>query len=156
VALPLLSLVSTALVPEFLDEDWFEALGAALKGLSGTASEPAVLESALGIGQIVTEVPGGPAAAGVDEGEIRYTIVLSEDGSASLVRDSTEPAQVIIVEDWLTARAIASGASSVAEMLNAGKLKVRGDARALVAAADLLARVAPVIAAKLADRPPEA
>ena len=112
-------------MPEFLGEAWFLALAAALESLPATTSVPAVLEGGLCIGQIVTEVPESSGAARLDEDEVRYTIVLSENGSAALVRDSTEPAQVIIVEDWLTARAIASGASSVSEMLNAGRVKVR-------------------------------
>jgi hypothetical protein len=42
----------------------------------------------------------------VENGEVRFTIVLQQNGSASLVRDSTEPADVILVEDWSTADAI--------------------------------------------------
>ncbi|MGA3353467.1 MAG: hypothetical protein ABSD85_09825 [Acidimicrobiales bacterium] len=140
-------------MPEFLGEAWFEALAAALGSLTTTAGATRSLAGGLAVGQIVTGVPAETGTGGVDKGEVRYTIVLSGDGSASLVRDSTDDAQVIILEDWPTARAIASGASSVTEMLNAGRIKVRGNARALVAAADFLAGIAPVIAATLAGKP---
>ena len=146
-----------ALVPEFLSEKWFEALATALSTLpvtpgpapviTGSAHAPA---NALALGQIVTSVPDDAGAAGVHNGEVRYTIVLGQEGSASLVRDSTERADVTIVEDWPTAQAIVSGTSSLPDLLAAGKIKLRGDSNALVSAADLLSRVAPLIVAALA------
>jgi hypothetical protein len=39
----------------------------------------------------------------------------------------------------------------VADLLNAGRIKVQGDSRVLVSAGDLLARVGPLIAAALGD-----
>ena len=136
-------------VPELLSEEWFRALAAALDGL--TAGPPATEEAGAGIalGQIVTGVPR-ESGAGPEEAEVRYTIVLRPEGSASLVRDSTESASVVLVEDFATAVAIASGAS-VPDLLNAGRIKVRGDSRVLVTAGDLLARVGPLIAEALFD-----
>jgi len=130
-------------VSEFLSEAWFETLAAALKSLHANAS--ATGGSGLALGQIVTEVPVQTALAGVQDGEVRYTIVLRQDGSASLVRGSTEEADVVLVENWSTAEAVASGTSSVSDMLSAGRIKLRGDTRALVAAGDLIADIAPVI-----------
>jgi hypothetical protein len=65
------------------------------------------------------------------------------------VPDSTETADVTLVEDFSTAKAIASESASLPDLLGAGKIKLRGDARALVAAGDLLARLAPLVTAAL-------
>ena len=130
-------------MPEFLSEAWFDALATALEGLHARAS--ATDHPGLALGQIVTEVPQGNAGLTTQGGEVHFTIVLRPDGSASLVRDSTAEANVILVEDWLTAEAVASGMSSVSDMLSAGKIKMRGDSRALMAAGDMLATIAPVV-----------
>jgi hypothetical protein len=146
---PVRSLQNLATVTDFLSEEWFEAFGTALKSLPTKAAPTDAPAGELALGQIVTEVPHEVGAAGVQEGEVRYTIVLRQDGSASLVRDSTEPANVILVEDWSTAEAIMSATASLPDLLTAGKIKLRGDSRALVSAGDLLARVAPLLAAAL-------
>jgi hypothetical protein len=138
-------------VPEFLSEAWFEAFAAALKGLPVAAVAADAATGGLALGQIITGVPDEAGAAGVQDGELRYTIVLRQDGSASLVRDSTEPASVILVEDWSTAEAIVSSRSSLPDLLTAGKIKLRGDSRALVSAGDILTRVAPLLATALAN-----
>ena len=136
-----------------LSEEWFEALAAALNTLpilpesDGEPSEG--VADGLALGQIVTGVPDDAGAAGVQDGEVRYTIVLAPEGSASLVRGSTAPANVVLVEDWSTAEAIASGEEAVANLLAAGRIKVRGDTRALVSAGHILARVAPLVAAAI-------
>jgi hypothetical protein len=131
-------------VPEFLSEAWFASLARALAGVA--LDLPGVPEGAITIGQIVTGVPDGARASGVRDSEVRYTIVF-DGGAASLVRGSIAGAQVVLVTDWDSAEEISSGRSSVPEMLNAGKIKVRGEASALVAAGDFLARIAPMIAA---------
>ncbi len=140
-------------MPGLLSEEWFEALAATLERLpvpSETDAEPAAgVAAGLALGQIVTGVPDDAGAAGVQDGEVRYTIVLAPEGSASLVRGSTAPAEVVLVEDWSTAEAIASGEAPVADLLAAGRIKVRGDTRALVSAGEILARVAPLVAAAL-------
>jgi hypothetical protein len=135
-------------VPELFSQAWFESLAAALKELpvSADASEASI---GLSVGQIVTGVPDYTDAVGVADGEVRYTIVLRADGSASLIVGSTEAANVVLVEDWTTARAISSGQTSVGDLLTAGRIRVRGDSRELVSAGDLLARVAPLISEAL-------
>jgi hypothetical protein len=138
-------------VPDFLSEGWFEAFAAALKRLPAEEAAADGLADGLALGQIITEVPGDAGAAGVENGEVRFTIVLQQNGSASLVRDSTEPADVILVEDWSTADAIVSGTASLPDLLTAGRIKLRGDSNALVSAGDLLARVAPLLASALGD-----
>jgi hypothetical protein len=141
-------------VPELLSEEWFGALGAVLDGLGavldGLDEEPVPAgrdTEAIALGQIVTGVPDDSGAAGIEDGQVRYTIVLTEEGLASLVRGSTEQADVVLVEDWATAKAVASREMSVSDLLTLGRIKVRGDSRALVTAGDLLGRVAPLIAA---------
>jgi len=145
---PLIAHRSRAPVAELLSEEWFGALAAALDGLA-PMSETVDTADGLSLGQIVTGVPDGSGAVDVRKGEVRYTIVLGPGGTASLVRGSTEQADVVLVEDWSTAEAIASGAESVPELLTAGRIKVRGDSRALLAAGELLALVAPVLASAL-------
>jgi len=135
-------------VPEFLSEEWFEAFAAALASLPVTSGAGDGSEG-LCLGQVVTAVPEKARAAGVHDGEVRYTIVLGRNGSASLLVGSTESAEVTLLEDWSTAEAIASGSASLPDLLGAGRVKLRGDPRALVAAGDLLARLAPLISAAL-------
>ena len=66
------------------------------------------------------------------------------------MRGSTERAEVTLVADWSTAEAVASGTASVPDMLSAGRIKLRGDTRALVSAGDFLAAIAPLVATALA------
>jgi hypothetical protein len=136
-------------VPEFLTEEWFETLAAALASLPAKTAPVEALARGLRVGQVVTGVPGS-GASGVLGSEVHYTVELCPDGSVSVVRGSTEDADVTIVEDFATAEAIAAGTSSVSDMLNAGKVKLRGDTRALLAAAELLAVITPLLAEALA------
>ena len=110
-----------ATVPELFSDEWFEALAAALEALRAW-SERAAAGGGLALGQIVTGVPEDAGAADVHHGEVRYTIVLRPGAPPSLVRGSTEPADVVLVEDWSTAEAIASGAA-----LGAGSADRRTD-----------------------------
>jgi hypothetical protein len=103
-------------------------------------------EAGLALGQIVTELTDADSPTGVGRPEIRYTIVLKPDRSLSLVRSSIEPADVVLVEDWPTAEAIVSGSPPLADLLAAGRIKLRGSARALIAAGELLAKIAPLLA----------
>lgn len=123
-------------VTDLFGDAWFETLATALARLAPGAS-PGDSAPGLALGQIVR---GGPA------GEVRYTIVLEPDGSASLVRGSVEAAAVTLVEEWSTAQLLATGATTVPEQLNLGRIRVLGDPRALVAASELLAKVAPALA----------
>jgi len=134
-------------VTGLFSEAWFDALEASLGSLGSLgplpADEPAGAASGLGpalglaLGQIVTGVP--------DVGEVRYLINLAGNGPGSLVRGSVGGADVTLVEDWETAEAIASGEASVPDLLTNGRIKIRGDARRLVDAAPLLARVTPLL-----------
>ncbi len=138
-------------VPEFLSEGWFAAFAAALRSLPITHDAAQPPPGGLRLGQIITAVPADAGASGVHNGEVRYTIVLGGDGSGSLVPGSTETADVTLVEDFSTAKAIASESASLPDLLGAGKIKLRGDAQALVAAGELLARLGPLLSAALGD-----
>ena len=95
--------LSPVTVPDFLSEGWFAAFAAALKKLPAEQVAADAPAGGLALGQIVTGVPDEAGAARTQNDEVRYTIVLRQDGSASLVRNSIEPADVILVEDWSTA-----------------------------------------------------
>lgn len=140
-------------MPEFLTEEWFETLAAALASLPAKTAPVEALARGLRVGQVVTGVPGSAGASGVLGSEVHYIVELCPDGSVSVVRGSTEDADVTIVEDFATAKAIAAGTSSVSDMLNVGKVKLRGDTRALLAAAELLAVITPLLAEALAAEP---
>lgn len=108
---------------QFLSDQWFDALEDAL----ARAGEPEGGERCA-IGQLVTGAPGG---------DVAYTLVAGA-GPAALVRDSIAPAEVVLVEDYETARAIASGVAP-SDALAAGRVKVRGDVQALLRAQGFLA-----------------
>jgi hypothetical protein len=114
-------------VLEFLSGDWLAALGDAVAG-----SLPADLPTSIALGQIVTDVL---TSAG---GEVRYTLLLGPGSSVRVVAGSTEEAEVVLTTTFATAIALARGESSAASLLEQGSVKISGDARRLVEAADLL------------------
>lgn len=137
-------------MPEFLTEEWFEALSAGLKGLSPPSGAGSVAGE-LSLGQIITEVPADIGPDDVHDREVRFTILIGPKGGASLVRGSTDTASVTLVEDWSTASAIVSGSCCISDLLAAGKIKLRGDSRALVSAEALLTQIARLVADALGD-----
>jgi hypothetical protein len=135
-------------MPELFSDEWFDQLEGALDALGRTGVPPNMPEAGLALGQIVTELTDADSPTGVGRPEIRYTIVLKPDRSLSLVRSSIEPADVVLVEDWPTAEAIVSGSPPLADLLAAGRIKLRGSARALIAAGELLAKIAPLLVSR--------
>lgn len=112
-----------------LSDAWFAELTTRLAAVRlEEASAPFAL------GQLVL---GGP------NGDVGYTIVCAS-GDATVVRDLTA-ADVTLVEDYATASALASG-TPVAELLLAGRIKVRGDLSLLLAADGVLAALASALA----------
>jgi hypothetical protein len=112
---------------EFLSEEWLQSLGRRL----ATAVPPDA--GPLRLGVVVTGAPSG--------GEISYT--LSIGGSAGSAGSGVEigsvaDAEVVLVESYEDARALASGLVAASQLLEQGRLKVRGDANRLVAAGDTL------------------
>jgi hypothetical protein len=119
-------------VPEFLTSEWFDVFAEKLSTI--TIGEPN--ESGLALGQVILNAP---------DGTINYTICLGAGRPGTLVRDSVDPAQVTLVEDYASALAIVAG-ESIADLLASGKIKVSGDANALLGAAPELAALASVLA----------
>jgi hypothetical protein len=76
---------------------------------------------------------------GTPRGEVGYTIHL---GPQARVVSGIGGAEVVLVEGYDTARALAAGEMSAAEALTAGSIKVRGTATRLVEAASLLSLLA--------------
>ncbi|HUY30130.1 MAG TPA: hypothetical protein VMV02_03965 [Acidimicrobiales bacterium] len=114
---------------DVFSNEWLDALGVHLAEL-GPLDSPAPLA----LGQIVTGAPGG---------DVEYTIVVG-GGRRGEVHRGLDGAAVTIVESYETALAIVSG-TPAADLLAAGRLKVRGDAGALLGAQDLLAALAPAL-----------
>ena len=113
---------------EFLSEEYFAALEAHL-----AAAAPDEEETTVAIGQLVTGAPGG---------DVAWTVHLGGGAPARLERNSVAHADVTLVEDYETARAIVDGAT-IAEALRQGRIKVRGDANALALSYARLAAIAP-------------
>lgn len=108
----------------FLSNEWFTALAARLE-----ASPPLSGEGSLRLGQLV---PDGPS------GESRWTLCLSGGKVPTIEIGTTETADVVLVEGYEAARALAAGERGAAELLEAGDVKLRGDVAALVASLGLL------------------
>lgn len=115
---------------QFLSADWFAELEMALRAAGPLASSTRLL-----LGQIVTGAPSG---------EVSFTVALG-GGEHGEVLPGVAGASVVLVEDYTTAVAIAGGAPA-SEALAAGRVKVRGDAAALLAAEELLSAVGPSLA----------
>jgi hypothetical protein len=131
----------------FLSEDWLAALESALRDAPGLDG-PAPPGERLWLGQIVTGagtagVPGSPALVG---DEVRYTIGLGGGQPPQLRLGTVDGATVTLVTSYPAAATLAAGSATVGELLAGGKLKVRGDVNALIAAQDVLASLAPALA----------
>lgn len=115
----------------FLSVEWYEALRAQLR-----AAPPLPGESStqLRLGQLVLGAPDGADHA--------WTIVLRNGAVPALDVGSVANADVVLVESYDAAWALASGDRTAGQLLEAGELKIRGDARRLVAASELLEAVA--------------
>ena len=118
----------------FLSDGWLDGLESALRV---AASERGDGDTALvTIGQIVTGAPGG---------DVAYAVTVGGGGVPIVEHGSVETASVTLVTDYETARAIAAGTDTAAAALGEGRLKVRGDANALLGAQDALATLAPAL-----------
>ncbi|HTW99152.1 MAG TPA: hypothetical protein VMD59_10260 [Acidimicrobiales bacterium] len=119
-----------------LSGEWLAALQEALRAgeVAGNVAAPA---GRLVIGQVVTGTPGG---------EVRYSVAIGGALPPEVIQGSVAGAQVTLVTDHETARAVAGGSESLATALVAGRVKVRGDANALIAAEEALASLATALA----------
>jgi heme-degrading monooxygenase HmoA len=123
-------------VASFLSDEWLAELAEALRREPRLADGPQLL-----LGQVVTDIPELENAA-----EVRYTIRLGGGEPAAVFPGEVSDAQVTLVEDYETARALATG-TAAASMLAAGRVKVRGDATALMAAQEQLAALGDALGA---------
>ncbi len=119
----------------FLSDEWLAALAEALRRAPDLEEAPR-----LALGQVVTDVP---ALEG--EGDVRYTLRVGGGVPASVEPGSVEGADVVLVEDYATARELATG-TPAAVLLGEGRVKVRGDVAALIAAQEALAGLATALA----------
>ena len=122
---------------DFLSDEWLEAMAARLAELplplqdSAGARGAAAVES-LTVGQIVTGVPWR------DGGELIYFLRLDASGAATVEAGSVALADVVLVTSYADAKALASGTRSPSSLLEAGRVKIRGDAARLLAAGALV------------------
>jgi hypothetical protein len=122
-------------VAEFLSAQWIGELAAAAAGIRDGAS--------LGVDLVIDqEVHGAPG------GDVRYRVRCSADGLT--VTDETGPetadADLVLVTDYSTARALHEGNTRAQDALAAGALKIRGSPERLAAAAAVLETMAAAFA----------
>ena len=127
-------------MPRFLTPDWVTGFNAALEGVVLPLPGPgAGLAAADGRFTMAQEVRGAP------DGDLR--LLLRADGGALTLeidplegpeRGADEIADVTIALGYEDAAALATGALSPAEALNAGRIRVRGDLSVLAAGQELL------------------
>jgi putative sterol carrier protein len=122
-------------VVRFLSDDWLAE--AARLTQAGPGNGP-------GGACVVEQVVRAP------DREVRYQIVLA-DGAARVTSAAGAEADVEIAEDYAVAAAISRGELDPTQALEAGHIKVRGDAGRLAGFADALARL-PDVLAPLRDR----
>ena len=127
-------------MPRFLTTAWVDGFNAALDGVELPAPGPdAGLAAADGRFTVAQEVRGTP------DGDVRLVLRTAE-GALSLAvgpleggpTDGSDRADVTIALGYEDAAALATGALSPAEALNAGRIRVRGDLSVLAAGQELL------------------
>ncbi len=115
----------------FGSAQWLAALGEVL------ASAPVLSgEGQIRLGQLVVGEDGSTRVA--------YTVELVAGERPRLLGAGVDEAEVTLVESEAAARSLVEGASTAGALLEAGQIKVRGDANALIRAAGLLEQVAKV------------
>lgn len=111
-----------ALVARFLSAEWLAAMDRAVGDRPDLADPGDPDESGLVIGQIVTGTPTG---------EVRYTIRL-QHGKNAVHLGIEADADVVLSTDYATAVAVIKGDESAQAAFVAGRIRVAGDATALL------------------------
>jgi SCP-2 sterol transfer family len=140
-------------VPRYLSPEWVESFDAALGALDLTEAIAAAGTGSLlatdGAFTVAQVVEGDPDAAGADRGgstvrsvrTVRTVLTIAE-GHAHLALDpdgaASDAADVTMLLGYDDALAMAQGALQPADALAAGRVRVRGDLSALVAAQSVL------------------
>src|SRR5690349_15897580 len=134
---------------EHLSPEWIEALDHAVRGHEGlrraSADRRVVLSYTVSPEPVRPGPAGAPPTAGAPTttggpGDVAYTLVL-DHGDNRVQAGAAEDADVTFRTDRATAAAIASHAESAQTAFMAGRLRLGGDVRALMANQDLLVEV---------------
>ena len=112
---------------EFLSEAWIAELDAAARA----ADDLAVGDGPLVVEQVVRGLPGG---------DVNYQVHVGADG-ARVVAGAAAPADLMLLTDPVTARALHEGRIRAQDALATGRLKVQGRPEVLAGRAELLARL---------------
>lgn len=119
------------MVVAYLSPEWLSAADDALRGSPLHSDQPLV------IGYLVRDVPPGSV--------VRYHISVGPEGAALVVGEATHE-HVGFELDHTTALAVAAGRLSAQQAFIDGRLRLTGDAQALLARLDLLSSVDDVLA----------
>ncbi len=112
---------------DFLSDDWFAALNDTLRA----APRPPLAEGSPTL-RVVFELAGGPSTS-----PHAITLTVSPEG-AYAERGDHLAANAVVRVSYSDARALTNGELESADALREGRLKVRGDAQALVPLLDWL------------------
>jgi hypothetical protein len=116
--------LASASMAEFLSPAWIAELDAAAR-----AADDLAVDEALVVGQVVHDAPGG---------DVTYQVCFGPAG-AGVTAGAPRPADVTLVTDRATARALHEGSWRAQDALAAGALKVNGRPEVLAGRAELLA-----------------
>ena len=120
--------------PDLGSDEWLEALG---RRLAATGPVPA--GTAICLCQVVTDRPEGKDAS--------WTILLQPGEVPRVERSGPEEADITILTSYQSLGELAAGDKTAAELLAAGEMKLRGDARQLLRAAGLIEATTAAVAA---------
>lgn len=135
----------------FLSAEWLDELGAVVAAMPVREPDGPPAGASLALGQLVTGMP---------EGDVSYTIFLGTARPAGAgarpdspagagrtrVERGVEAAEVVLVESYETASALAAGELSASDALSAGRIKVRGHAGRLVESEELVTALGKALA----------
>ncbi|MDQ1431733.1 MAG: hypothetical protein QOF40_2335 [Actinomycetota bacterium] len=113
---------------EFLSASWIAELDDAARGAGGLT----VADGALVVEQVVR---------GLTSGDVRYQVRVGPAGTRVVADDTGDDADLVLLTDYPTARALHEGRVRAQDALATGLLKVQGRPEVLAKRADLLARL---------------
>ena len=121
--------VASAPMAEFLSASWIAELDAAARAADGLTAAGTVL--------VIEQVVRGLA-----DGDVRYRMRIGPDGTrVGSSRVDAPAADLVLLTDYPTARALHEGRVRAQDALAAGLLKVQGRPEVLAQRGDLLARL---------------
>jgi hypothetical protein len=118
---------------DFLSREWISELDAAARA---SGAHVGSADARLTIEQVVRDAPAG---------EVRYQIRFAA-GTVRVVPGADEPADLVLVSDYASARGLHSGALSAQDALVRGGVKVRGNPDVLVRHSETLAALDDIFA----------